>query len=94
MVIKKKNIEESIMQIFFLNVKLLHFSFVYIRNVPCQNRHDYLPQVAFFWTCMFLPSLINLCSVSLTTDKGLKKYGVNYDDTQCRPMALIDNKVK
>ncbi|CAJ2659414.1 unnamed protein product [Trifolium pratense] len=40
-----------------------------------------------------LPSLISFCSVSLTTDKGLKKCGENYDDTQCIPVALLDNKV-
>ncbi|WJX72592.1 hypothetical protein P8452_56456 [Trifolium repens] len=41
-----------------------------------------------------LPSLISFCSVPLAADKHLKKCGENYDDTQCVPVALIDQKVE
>ncbi|XP_045801149.1 probable disease resistance protein At4g27220 isoform X2 [Trifolium pratense] len=41
-----------------------------------------------------LPSLISFCSVPLAADRHFKKCGENYDDTQCIPMALIDQKVE
>ncbi|CAJ2659424.1 unnamed protein product [Trifolium pratense] len=41
-----------------------------------------------------LPSLISFCSVPLAADKHFKKCGENYDDTQCIPVALIDQKVE
>ncbi|KAK2368422.1 putative disease resistance protein [Trifolium repens] len=41
-----------------------------------------------------LPNLISFCSVPLAADKHLKKCGENYDDTQCIPVSLIDQKVE
>jgi hypothetical protein len=42
----------------------------------------------------YLPSLISFCSVPLAADKHLKKCGQTFDDIQCIPVALIDQKVK
>jgi len=40
-----------------------------------------------------LPSLISFCSKTLAADMSLKKCGENYDDTQCIPVTLINQKV-
>jgi hypothetical protein len=42
----------------------------------------------------YLPSLTSFCSVPLAADKHLKKCGETYDNTQCIPVALIDQNVK